>query len=59
MSDKIKYRCSSCGFRFSRSPQSNLRLICPNCGKSSVLKDLESSAQDLLDSVSEISSKSD
>lgn len=42
---KIKYRCSSCNWKFTRNLQPQL---CPYCGKAAVGIDKAQGAQDLL-----------
>lgn len=43
--DKKKYRCNSCNYKFSRV---QIPSSCPYCGKASVVEDLETSAEELL-----------
>ena len=48
-SDKRRYLCNSCGYRFSRMAHIEFNNICPYCGKASVVDDMTSDAQKLIE----------
>jgi rubrerythrin len=48
--EKTKFRCMACNYKFSRN---NPPQVCPYCGKKSVVEDLESSAEDILNEIEE------
>jgi len=48
--EKIKYRCNACKYKFHKF---NYPELCPYCSKPAVVEDLENTAEDLLDEVSE------
>jgi len=53
-SEKIRYLCNSCGFRFSRGIGVDFNNICPYCGKRSVVVDETADAGKLLESAQQM-----
>lgn len=49
----VKYSCTSCKYKFSRKKEIGMPNVCPFCGKPSVQKDQLTSADNLLDAVSD------
>lgn len=48
---KQRYRCTACGYRFSRIAGIDFNNVCPYCSKKSVIKDAQQAAQKLIDDV--------
>ncbi len=49
--EKQRYKCTSCGYKFTRNPQTFQKKICPYCGKDTIVKHVFSEASTLLDEV--------
>ncbi len=48
-SEKRRYMCNSCGYRFSRMGHIDFNNICPYCGKKSVVDDATADADKLIE----------
>lgn len=53
-SEKVRYLCNSCGYRFGRNLGVEFNSICPYCGKRSVVVDETANAQKLLESAKQV-----
>ena len=52
MSEKVRYKCLSCGYKFSRAKDSTSTKLCPYCGKTNIAADKLNEADALLKSAS-------
>ena len=48
MTEKIRYKCISCGYKFSRSKDSTASKICPMCSKTTIALDKSNEATAIL-----------
>ncbi|HLP79669.1 MAG TPA: hypothetical protein VK158_03485 [Acidobacteriota bacterium] len=53
-SQKLRYMCNSCGYRFSRAAGIDFNSTCPYCGKRSVTEDATADAQKLIESTKDV-----
>ena len=54
MVEKVRFKCTSCGCKFTRNIEAAYNKLCPYCGKTTIEKHAFSEADELISSVVDV-----